>query len=259
MKIGARAYTIDDIRFLGEAGFNFAEIDWKDPDKIIDLLPKLTQLKATYGIAYLAHGPNEPTPFDADEIHEKMTPTLNRLMDLAPALDITLHTQHLWMDSRFINSETRQRKRELLKIWTEKATSKGINLCIENLSEKVDDFAPAFDAIPDLFMTLDLGHGELLTDNNTSFDFISQYPHRIRHVHLHDNHGGNSVKDDLHLPIGEGKINFETILANLRLSGYDNGLSLELKQPHVKAGRKKIQTTWNTSQIEPGQDQQNKG
>jgi sugar phosphate isomerase/epimerase len=249
MKIGARAYTTDDIRFLGEAGFDFAEIDWKDPDTIINSMPEFLKLKETYGIIYLAHGPNEPTPFDVDEIHEKLTPTLMRLMDLAPDLDIPLHTQHLWMDSRFINGETLKGKRELLKIWTEKANFNGITFCIENLSEKANDFAPAFDAIPELCMTLDLGHGELLTDRNSSFDFISRYPHRINHVHLHDNHGGNSVKDDLHLPIGEGKIDFETILANLRQTGYDSGLSLELKQPHVKAGRKKIQAIWNTSSI----------
>lgn len=247
MKIGARAYTIEDIRFLGEAGFDFAEIDWKDPDRIKALLPEFSRLKAKYNITYLAHGPNEPTPFNVDEIDEKMTPLFGRLMDLAPELEITLYTQHLWMDPRFINSQTLERKRALLAVWTQIASEKKITLCIENLSEKADDFAPAFDAVPELFMTLDIGHGELLTQTNTAFQFIDRYAHRIGHVHLHDNFGGDSAKDDLHLPLGEGIIDFESILTKLRLAGYQHNISLELKFPHVKAGRKKIQEIWRRS------------
>ena len=247
MKIGARAYTTDEIRFLGEAGFDFAEIDWKDPDYIISILPELSDLKAAYGIAYLAHGANEPTPFDAKEIDEKLTPALIRLMDLAPVLGISVYTQHLWMDPRFINNETLERKRALLAHWNRYAHKNGITFCIENLSEKADDFVPAFKMIPELCLTLDIGHGELLTEENTAYGFISQYPDRIRHVHLHDNHGGNSAKDDLHLPIGEGKINFSAILTKLRRAGYTHGLSLELKQAHVKKGREAIEKIWTLS------------
>jgi len=53
-------------------------------------------------------------------------------------------------------------------------------------------------------MTLDLGHGELLCEENRSLGFIEKFPERIKHVHLHDNRGGNSPTDDLHLPPGEG-------------------------------------------------------
>ena len=31
MHIGARAHSVDDVAFLAEAGYGFAEIDWKDP------------------------------------------------------------------------------------------------------------------------------------------------------------------------------------------------------------------------------------
>ena len=30
MQFGARAYSLEDIKFLAEAGFDFAEIDWKE-------------------------------------------------------------------------------------------------------------------------------------------------------------------------------------------------------------------------------------
>jgi len=98
-------------------------------------------------------------------------------------------------------------------------------LCIENLSEHADHFAPAFRRLPELCMTLDLGHGEILSRPNASFGFITHFPERMRHVHLHDNHGGSEVRDDLHLPVGAGCVDFTGILRELRTVGYDGGFS----------------------------------
>jgi len=98
-------------------------------------------------------------------------------------------------------------------------------LCIENLSEHADHFAPAFRRLPELCMTLDLGHGEILSRPNASFGFITHFPERMRHVHLHDNRGGSEVRDDLHLPVGAGCVDFTGILRELRTVGYDGGFS----------------------------------
>ena len=43
---------------------------------------------------------------------------------------------------------------------------------------------------------------------NASPDIIEHHFPRISHLHLHDNHGGVSPKDDLHLPPGEGIVSF---------------------------------------------------
>ena len=241
MKIGARAYEIEDIKFLGKSGFDFAEIDLKNPDLVQAQLPDLTRLKKEYGISYLAHGPNEPSPFDADEIDRIMTPVLSRLFELAGKLDITVYTQHLWLDQRFIEEKTISRKLALLDKWIEAADGNGIRLCIENLSELPDHFSLAFNRIPGLSMTLDVGHGELLSPVNTAYGFIRRFSHRIRHVHVHDNFGGNDVKADRHLPIGEGRVDFDRILADLIKSGYTGTFSLELKGAHVLSGRRELE------------------
>jgi sugar phosphate isomerase/epimerase len=83
-------------------------------------------------------------------------------------------------------------------------------------------------------MTLDIGHGELLAPENTAYRFIATFPDRIRHIHIHDNRGGNSPNDDLHLPLGEGIINFPPILSALVHSGYDGTITLEVP-PHLFA------------------------
>jgi sugar phosphate isomerase/epimerase len=63
-------------------------------------------------------------------------------------------------------------------------------------------------------------------------------------ISLHDNHGGSEVKDDLHLPIGEGCINFAAILRKLRAAGYGGGFSFETNLEYVEQGRDAIREMW---------------
>ncbi|MBU0495344.1 MAG: sugar phosphate isomerase/epimerase [Chloroflexi bacterium] len=244
MYLGARTHSLDDIEFLARAGFDFAELDWKDPVALKEILPALAALQDQYGIDYLAHGPNERNPFDVDEIIQVLGPTVCDLLDLAPGLDITRHTQHLWLDPRFMSAPDIARKLDLLETWLEHADRAGVTLCIENLSEHADHFAPAFQRLPALCMTLDVGHAEILSRPNASFAFVARLPDRIRHVHLHDNHGGDEVKDDLHLPIGQGSIDVAGILGQLRVAGYAGGFSFEIPLPDAAQSRQAIRTMW---------------
>jgi len=244
VRFGARAHSPDDVEFLARAGFEFAEIDWKDPHLLETELAELAGLQDRYTISYLAHGPNEGDPFDVDDLVQGMGPRLCQLLSLAPALGIMLYTQHLWLDSRFVPAETIARKLDLLEDWVEHAARAGVTLCIENLSEHADHLAFAFQRMPVLCMTLDLGHGEIQSRRNAAFGFVARFADRIRHVHLHDNHGGTSVRDDLHLPIGAGSIDFAAILRDLRAAGYDGGFSFEVKLEHVEQGRDAIYRMW---------------
>ena len=130
-------------------------------------------------------------------------------------------------------------------------------LCIENLSEHADHFAPAFRRLPGLGMTLDVGHGEILSQPNAAFDLIARFPDRIRHVHLHDNHGGSGVKDDLHLPVGAGRIDFAGILQKLRAAGYAGGFSFEVKPELARQSRDAIRKIWSAAQAGKGADGSN--
>jgi hypothetical protein len=110
-------------------------------------------------------------------------------------------------------------------------------------------------------MTLDLGHGQILpptlasepeTQINASFELIAAYAKdkgRIRHVHLHDNHGGDHVRDDLHLPLGEGCVDFAGILSALRATGYDGAFSFEVALDAAVRGRDRVRAIWES---EPG-------
>ena len=184
--------------------------------------------------------PKRAIPFSTDHHATWLEPTVNQLLDLAGDVGIPLYTQHLWLDARFVKPDILAAKVELLARWDEHARQAGVTLCIENLSEHADHFAPAFEQIPGLGLTLDLGHGQILAPEdkgNASFELIECFAERIWHVHLHDNLGGDRSKDDLHLPIGQGKVDFAGILHALRETGYDGGFSFEVKLEHVERGR----------------------
>ena len=122
----------------------------------------------------------------------------------------------------------------MLRKITEHAENLGIKVCLENMSERAGDLSAVFKKVPLLNMTLDLGHAQLLSDENTSYGFIDKFPEKIRHIHIHDNYGGNSPADDLHLPPGKGKINFQSIFMNLNKISFNGTMTLELKPFEVR-------------------------
>jgi sugar phosphate isomerase/epimerase len=227
--IGGRAHSIKEIHEVGELGYPFAEISLYAPEDVERDLDELLRLKTIYGIAYLAHYPNEDNTFDAKILEERFVPRMKRLFDLSGALGITKGTFHFWMDERYVSHETASRKIELASEMVASARNAGIVLCIENLSERYYHFVPMFDRVPDLRMALDMGHAQLLSRENTSFSFIENCFSRIAHVHVHDNRGGKSPKDDIHLPLGDGIVEYRRIFTLLAEKGYESTMTMEVK------------------------------
>jgi sugar phosphate isomerase/epimerase len=193
-----------------------------------------------YGITYLAHFPNEGNPVDLENLTESFVPRMKRLFELSVELGITKGTFHFWIDGRRIISDVIDQKIELILDMVKAAQRLGIILCLENLSESCKDFEPAFQRVPDLMMTLDIGHAQLFTQENTSFGFIDHYFSRIIHLHAHDNLGGISVKDDLHLPLGEGIVDYPGIFTLLKQKAYTSTITMEVKPPAMIKTRDEI-------------------
>lgn len=238
--IGGRAHTLEEIDAVGRQGYPFAEINIDDPDEALSQTDELMKLKDKYGLYYLAHYPNEGNPSDADKLRELFVPKMKRLLEVTHHLGISKGTMHFWMDRRFAQPSLVSAKIKLMSEMVEHAGRNGVQLCLENLTSQYDSFAAVFDAVPELKMTLDIGHAELLSETNTSFGFIEHLSHMIEHVHVHDNMGGTTVKDDLHLPLGEGIVDYPGILAHLKKSGYASTLTLEVKPPDMARTREAV-------------------
>jgi sugar phosphate isomerase/epimerase len=227
--IGGRAHNLGQAREVGELGLPFAEISLDHGEQAEGMLAELLELRERYGLSYIAHYPNEGNPFDADALKRDFVPRIKGLVDVSEKLGIEKATIHFWMDRRWAPADLVPKKIALLDEMATYAADKGLVLCLENLSERFDSFLPAFEAIPCLRMTLDIGHAQLLSSRNTSFGFIENTFERIAHLHVHDNNGGTSVRDDLHLPLGQGSIDYRAIFGELKLRGYASTVTMEIK------------------------------
>ncbi len=239
--IGGRAHNLEEIIAVSKLGYPTLEISVDDPDKVSAWIPRLLEIKNTYGMSFLAHYPNEDNPFDVKILRDKFLPRIKSLMEISRQLDINKATLHFWMDKRWAQPELIRGKIELLSRIVDMGNDSGITVCIENLTERFDSFAPAFETIPDLKMTLDIGHAQLLAKQNTSFGFIENCFSRIAHVHAHDNNGGTTVKDDLHLALGEGVVDYKTIIKLLFDRGYDSTITMEVKPQDMSRTKKTLE------------------
>jgi sugar phosphate isomerase/epimerase len=226
--IGGRAHTMEQAREVAALGLPFAEISLDNAEQAEGMLEELLELKERSGISYIAHYPNEGNPFSTDVLKRDFVPKIKGLIDVSVKLGIEKATIHFWMDKRWAPADLVPKKIALLDEMAAYGADKGLVLCLENLSERFDSFQPAFEAIPCLRMTLDIGHAQLLSSKNTSFGFMQNAFDRIAHLHVHDNNGGTSVKDDLHLPLGKGSIDYPPILTELRDRGYASTVTMEV-------------------------------
>ncbi|MDY6970579.1 MAG: sugar phosphate isomerase/epimerase [Spirochaetota bacterium] len=226
--IGGRAHNIKQIHEVGRLKYPFAEISLEDPEEISKQIDELLELKEKYGIYYLAHFPNEGNPTDTTALKNEFVPKMKKLFDLSHLLGITKGTMHFWIDVGRAPQKLITQKIDLLSEMVAFANHKKLMLCIENLTERYESFSMALETIPDLRMTMDIGHGELIYEENTCFGFMQNLFHMIEHVHVHDNHGGTNVKDDLHLALGEGVVDYPQILSILKSRNYNSTITMEV-------------------------------
>jgi sugar phosphate isomerase/epimerase len=139
-------------------------------------------------------------------------------MNVHPGSYATMH------DRSFIFEKNIQSLQELMPI----AKSHGMGLMIENLPGSFNtlrQLSQLLDPLPELGLHLDLGHCNLLLDQNSADEILGSYFSRLRHVHLHDNKGGSA---DLHLPLGTGNLDVLHYLRLLHQLGYDGTITLEV-------------------------------
>jgi sugar phosphate isomerase/epimerase len=233
--LGGTARNPEDVRLLHNLRLKFAEIPINNVIKFKENVKDYINVKEKTGLYFLCHGPREGNPNNIDSLKRDYLPHVFKILEIMPILNMSLLTLHLWVDQRFVKTEVIDFKIELLQKIIDKAREKNILICLENLSENWHDLKVVFDKLPFLNLTLDVGHGQLLRKENTSFTIIKKYPERIKHIHLHDNLGGNTPEDDLHLPPGRGIVDFKNIFNSLNNIGYIRTATLELKPVEIKS------------------------
>ncbi len=138
------------------------------------------------------------------------------------------------------------------------AVERGVVLALENkegtdprnLCCEVGELVRAVELVPGLGVTLDIGHANLTCqgDQERLREFVRQVRDLVVHLHVHDNPGSWQERygGDLHLPPGEGVIDFR-ILEELDFQGVYN---LEVfSREDVKNGKRFLQNQLNGKTI----------
>lgn len=130
----------------------------------------------------------------------------------------------------------------------EAAEGSGVRVMVENLPRNfntAEQLGELLDPLPQLGLHLDIGHTELMLKTSSADEIVERFAHRLLHVHLHDNKGGN---DDLHLPLGAGIIDVPRHLATLKRTGYDGTITLEVFTPdtaYLKYSAERLRAMWD--------------
>jgi sugar phosphate isomerase/epimerase len=261
MKYGAMNFPVKpllkEIEDIGEMGFDYVEMTMDPPEanpqKALAQKKAIRNLLNRYGMGMTCHLPTFLLAADLYESLREVSLKENSLaLEAAAELGIkkaVLHPGYITGLAKFMPDRARRYGMESIELVLAKATSLGLTLCLENMFPQTQflsnpqDFQEVFDRFPDLRLTLDIGHANLGGGRNKASEFVRRYGYRIGHVHANDNFG----KEDNHLPVGAGTIDFEKILRELNQAHYDDTITLEVfskDKDYLRLSRDKVKKMW---------------
>ncbi len=150
---------------------------------------------------------------------------VKRSLELASAVGVNVVTVHpgLYSPLAIYCDDILELSLDSLKRLKITAEDFGVKLAVENLPEMWLTLCSEPEEIKELLQNSDLGFcldiGHAYTAGRLQ-DFL-EFSIKPVNVHLHDNEGG----DDIHLPLGDGEIDFQNILKNLK--DYDGNFVIE--------------------------------
>lgn len=250
---------LDEVTTIAELGFDYVELTMDPPQAHYrQLLQQKTELEVALRnrrVGLICHMPTFVSLADlTDSIRAASLNEVLASLEVAKILKaqkIVVHPAYIGGMGAFVMDLAGRYAMESLAAIVEKALDLGLNLCLENMFPRtrfcveVDDFKRIFERWPHLKMTLDTGHANIASPRGERIlKFIETFPDRIGHVHVSDNLG----KEDNHLPIGSGAINFVKIVKALKRIGYDDTVTFEVfttDRAYLKISREKFMDMWN--------------
>ena len=245
---------LDELEEINMLGFDYLELAMDPPRAHHGMIRKQKKnlLKALDGfkMGLICHLPCFVSTADLTESMRRAS--LNEVLEALEvaadlrALKVVLHPSFITGLGVFVIDQARQYAFASLEAIVEKADKLGLCLCLENmfpLSNSLvdpDDFVDIFERFPALKMTFDIGHANIGSrGGERALDFLERFHDRIEHIHASDNFG----KEDNHLPVGTGTVDFPKIIKAIKGIGYDKTITLEVfsrDRDYLKLSRKKL-------------------
>jgi len=246
-----------EIEEIGEMGFDYLELTMDPPEaipqKILAQKRPIRELLNRYKMEMVGH---LPTFVWTSDLYESLRNA--SLQENFAALEagaelgikkVVLHPGYITGLGKFVMDKAKRYGMESMEMILKKSIGLGMILCIENMFPQAKflslpyEFQSIFESFPEMRLALDIGHANLGGGRNKSLEFIQRYGYRLGHVHANDNFG----KEDNHLPIGAGIIDFEKILRELKEAQYDETITLEVfskDRDYLKMSKEKVKRMW---------------
>jgi sugar phosphate isomerase/epimerase len=242
-----RNRLLDELCLFGELSFDFAEITIEakgaTPETIMREKRKINDIVSSYNFGVLGH---LPWYFHVVHPYPSILKAYERenikALDAASALKaekVTIHVEFLptLVDRKELVEGTIRMAGKMKR----EAEERGILLCVENMdtaSFTINEFRRLVDETG-VKITFDVGHANI---GGNIRPFMRGLKKEIAHVHAHDNFG----KDDLHLPIGAGGIDWEGTAGMLK-KFYDGTVTLEIhshERDYLRISKEKFEEIW---------------
>ncbi len=240
-------HIVDAVREIARLGYRrielFCELAGLDVDTVDGVtIRRLSDLADEYGLGYSIHPPLVNTAALDEGERAVAIDKYRATLALAGRLgirDMVIHSGH-----RPCMQVSAEQSRELacgtLRAVGETARDMGVRLLLENtgwheyaildtpgdLLELAESACP-----PDTGLLLDTGHAAL--QHFDVVDCARMWLSRLAQVHAHDNAG----EFDEHLPLGEGVIDWSSLIGLLAGAGWDGVFMLELGACADASGR----------------------
>jgi len=209
---------------------------------------QVSRLLSDNGIACTLHLPSDPCwrPMD---ISREIVP----FIDIGSEIGAELVTCHTALSTIFYTDQEIDDFLDSIPLACDAAQERGVNLAVETLGLYYTELTLLFDRCAQLGISLDIGHGQIMAIRNRASDILQSFYDRVKMVNIHDNHGMRMVgevrqlrrerevsreemlvlarKYDEHLSIGEGSIDFEPILTEIKQRSYNGRFLMMCKYP----------------------------
>ena len=257
MLIGAMNHParplLGQIEWLGERGFDFLDLTLEPPHASswnIDA-PAIKRMLEANNLRVVGHtAPFLPIASPVEELRQAALHEFRRCIDVFQRVGAQWMNVHPGVSPMHDRAFTVQRNLESLRELLTYGRQKGLGIMIENLPDgfnTAQQLSELLDPLPELGLHLDIGHANLMTISNTTREILAAYGDRLKHVHLHDNRGGNL---DLHLPLGAGNVDVADSVTALKSCGYGGTITLEVFATdlnHLLYSRDLLRQAWAAS------------
>ena len=239
MKIGVMnnpaVPVCDEIGLFAAANYDFVDLTMEGPNAIQVDVKRVRALLDQSGMTVVGHtDPCLPYAYPIQGIRDACLKELERCAEVFAELGAEVMNIHpCYFTPPAMRAAMVELNVEALNPVSEMAASHGLTLVLENFSAPFDSvsvFEQALSQVPGLKLHLDFGHTNFGRDDHDAF--CSRLGSMIRHVHFSD----NRARNDDHLPLGVGNIDWKHAVDALKKAGYDGTITLEVfcADPHMR-------------------------